>query len=559
MTNPNPLQRFFNLLKLDKRDISQILFYAIFAGLVSLSLPLGIQAIINLIQSGTASVSWIVLVFVVVIGVILVGILSLMQLRITENIQQKIFIRSSFEFAYRLPKIQFSEQYNQYPPELANRFFDTISIQKGTSKLLVDFPTALLQILFGIILLSLYHPFFILLGVLLTILLYCIFKLSYNDGINTSLKESKYKYKVASWLQEIARKNFSFRKKDNFEFALNKNNAFVENYLKNRENHFKVIKKQFIQLIGFKVIITASLLLIGGYLVLSQNMNIGQFVAAEIIIILIINSVEKLIIGLESIYDVLTSIEKVGQITDLKIEESSTKEPDFCFTNITLEAENLSFKFPDSSNTILNKINLKIEQSEKIYLEGSNGSGKTTLLRVLACFIPPDSGSLFINDDSYRKIDVDHFRSQIGTIIQGETPFEGTVLENITFNNPLVSNEDLKWAIESVKLGSFIKSLPDGLNTRIFPDARQLSSSNAQKIILARSIVNKPKILFYEDPIEKMDENAANEIIDFLTDSKNSWTLLVSSRNNYWKEKCTRTITMENGKISNDSNNEKLC
>ena len=192
--NSNPLQRFFNLLKLDKRDISQILFYAIFAGLVSLSLPLGIQAIINLIQSGRVSVSWIILVVIVVIGVVLVGILSLMQLRITENIQQKIFIRSSFEFAFRLPKIKFDDQYNQYPPELANRFFDTLNIQKGTSKLLVDFPTALLQILFGLILLSLYHSFFIFLGLILVVLLYLIFKFSYNDGISTSLKESKYKY-----------------------------------------------------------------------------------------------------------------------------------------------------------------------------------------------------------------------------------------------------------------------------------------------------------------------------------------------------------------------------
>ncbi len=153
--NQTPLKRFYNLLKLDRRDVSQIFFYAIFAGLVSLSLPLGIQAIINLIQAGRVSISWIVLVVIVVIGVALVGILSLMQLRITENLQQKIFVRSSFEFAYRLPKIKFEELYNQYPPELANRFFDTISIQKGTSKLLIDFSTALLQILFGIILLSL--------------------------------------------------------------------------------------------------------------------------------------------------------------------------------------------------------------------------------------------------------------------------------------------------------------------------------------------------------------------------------------------------------------------
>jgi ABC-type bacteriocin/lantibiotic exporter with double-glycine peptidase domain len=104
-----PLKRFFNLISLDKKDISQIFFYAIFAGLISLSLPLGIQAIINFIQSGRISASWIVLVVLVVIGVVFVGILSLMQLRITENLQQKIFVRSSFEFAYRLPKIKFEE------------------------------------------------------------------------------------------------------------------------------------------------------------------------------------------------------------------------------------------------------------------------------------------------------------------------------------------------------------------------------------------------------------------------------------------------------------------
>jgi ABC-type bacteriocin/lantibiotic exporter with double-glycine peptidase domain len=549
----SPLKRYFNLLKLDKRDISQIVFYAIFAGLVSLSLPLGIQAIINLIQAGQVSVSWVVLVVIVVIGVALVGILSLMQLRITENLQQKIFVRSSFEFSYRLPKIKFEELYNQYPPELANRFFDTISIQKGTSKLLIDFSTALLQILFGIILLSLYHPFFIFFGILLLGLLYSIFRFSYNSGLASSLKESKYKYKVASWLQEIARNNFSFRKQDNFDFALNKNNILVDEYLNYREKHFKVIKRQFSQLIVFKVIITASLLLIGGYLVLNQKMNIGQFVAAEIIILLVINSVEKIIVGLESLYDVLTSVEKIGQIVDLNIEEAQSKNQDYCFTNITLETENLRFKFPDSNDDVLDKINLKIDQTEKIYLEGDNGSGKTTLLRILSGAMQPTSGSFFINDDTYRKIDLAQYRSQIGTITQGETPFEGTILENITFNNPLVSHEDIKWAIESVKLGTFIKTLPKGLDTKIFPDGRQLSSSNAQKILLARSIVNKPKILFYEDPLDKMDEEATKEIIDFITDSKNKWTVIVSSKNDYWKQKCTRKIKMKDGKIIADT------
>lgn len=543
------IKRLYNLLELDKKDVSQIFFYAIFAGIVSLSLPLGIQAIVNFIQSGRVSASWIVLIILVVFGVALVGILSLMQLRITENLQQKIFVRASFEFAARLPKIKTEKLYDSYPPELANRFFDTMAIQKGTSKLLIDFSAALLQIVFGLILLSLYHPYFILFGVLLFGILYVIFKFSFRSGLETSLQESKFKYKVASWLQEIARNNFSFKNDLNYNYGLQKNNDLVVDYLNYREKHFDVIKRQFSQLIIFKIIITASLLLIGGFLVLSQEMNIGQFVAAEIIILLVINSVEKIIIGLETFYDVLTSIEKIGQVTDLELEEDVPFKGDTCYTNISLETENLSFKFPDSSKKILNAITLKIEQGEKIVIEGENGSGKTTLIRVLSGLLQPTSGSFYINDDTFRKINLKQYRSQIGSIIHSETPFEGTLLENITFNDSSVSTEDLKWAIDGVQLSGYIKSLPKGLETQVFPEGKQLSSSNAQKLLLARSIIHKPKILFYEDPTDSMDEKVANEIIDFITSDRNKWTIIVSSKNPYWKTKCNRTITMENGTI----------
>ncbi len=547
-----PLKRFYNLLELDKKDITQLFLYAIIAGLISLSLPLGIQAIINFIQSGRVSASWIVLIILVVVGVALVGLLSLMQLRITENLQQKIFVRSSFEFAARLPKIKFEQWYNSYPPEIANRFFDTLTIQKGTSKLLIDFSAALLQIIFGIILLSLYHPFFIIFGILLFGLLFFIFKFSYKIGLETSLKESKFKYKVASWLQEIARNNFSFRNELNYNFALHKNDLFVSDYLNYREKHFNVIKRQFTQLIFFKILITSSLLAIGGYLVLSQQMNIGQFVAAEIIILLVITSVEKIIIGLETLYDVLTSVEKIGQVTDMSLEEDSNESDDKNYNNITLETENMSLRFPDSKQKTLKEVSLKINQNERIILEGKNGSGKSTLIRVLSGLMQPTSGSLYINDDTFRKINLKQYRSQIGSVIYGESPFEGTIMENITFNDPNINTETLKWAIEGIELSDYIKSLPHGLDTIIYPEGKQISASNAQKILLARSIVHRPKILFYEDPTDTMDDEMANKIINFVTAKEHQWTIMVTSKNPYWKTKCNRSIIIQNGSIQQD-------
>lgn len=541
-----PLTRFKKLIALDKKDIYQIFLYAIFAGVISLSLPLGIQSIINFIQAGKISTSWMVLVVIVVLGVSLVGILKIMQFRISENLQQKIFVRSSFELAYRFPKIKQSEYYNQYPPELANRFFDTLNIQKGVSKLLLDSSTALLQILFGIVLLSLYHSFFIFFGVILLLLLYFIYRANFEIGLTTSLKESKYKYKVAHWLQEIARNHISFKNVHAFEFSLAKNDAIVSEYLGYREKHFKVLKKQFIQLIGFKVLLTAGLLIVGGLLVLNQQMNIGQFVAAEIVILSIIAAVEKLFSGLELFYDVLTSLEKIGQVVDLEIEENNTNSKYSLAesTSFSIEAKDLTYTYPNSEHATISKVNLKIEAGEKVVLQGENGSGKTTLLRLLARLFEPTSGTVYINNTNSKLLSLEAYRSKIGFIALNESPFDGTIYENITNNNPEITLEQVHAVLEKVKLTENIKNLPKGLDTHLFPQGKQINSSVIQKIILARCIINNPKLLFLEEPIDKTDEKTAKEIIDFLTSPENHWTLVVIAKHPYWKEKCTKTISL---------------
>ena len=546
-------QRLLGLLKLDKRDILQIFYYAIFAGIVNLSLPLGIQAIINLIQGAQVSTSWIVLVILVTLAVAFVGVLQLMQIRIIENVQQKIFTRSAFEFAYRFPKIKMNQLLNFYPPELANRFFDTLNVQKGLSKILIDFPAALLQIILGLLLLSFYHPFFIIYGILLLLLIYIVFKFTAQRGMETSLDESKNKYKVAHWIQEVARSIVSFKLSGKTNLAMNKTDVLVSDYLVARESHFKILVIQYIQMIGFKVLVTLGLLLIGGILVLNQEMNIGQFVAAEIIILLVISSVEKLILGLETLYDLLTSLEKLGQVVDKELEPQHGEKPFEDDESFLVELEDISYNVPGRNKHIIDGVSLKITPQCTILIQGGSGSGKSSLLRLVAGIIEPDQGDIFINDVSLKSINLNYYRSHIGQSLTEESPFEGSILENITFGDKDISDKDVYWALEKTGLTKFVKEQPHGLKTMLYPEGRQIPYVISKKIVLARSIVRKPRLLILKDPLDQFDTEETREIMDFLSSKTKPWALVVISQNDDWKKHCTRIITMEKGKIINES------
>ncbi|GFZ92126.1 ABC transporter ATP-binding protein [Aquaticitalea lipolytica] len=548
-----PWQRLIGLLQLEKRAVLQVFYYAIFSGFLSLSLPLGIQAIINLIQGAQITTSWVLLVVLVTLGVVFVGILQLMQMRIIETIQQRIFTRASFEFTFRFPKIKMEELRKYYPPELANRFFDTLTVQKGLAKILVDVPTALLQILFALILLAFYHPFFIVFGVLLLILIYIVFKFTAKKGMETSLEESKNKYKVAHWIQEVARAVISFKLSGKTNLALDKNDILVTKYLEARESHFRVLAIQFIQMVGFKVIVTAGLLIIGGALVLNQEMNIGQFVAAEIIILLVINSVEKLITGLDSLYDVLTSLEKIGQVVDKELEEQTGEQPSFD-NDFNIELENVTYSVSNKDKPILKDINLTIEAKKRVLIQGESGSGKSTLLRVLAGIIMPTTGKVFVNNSSLSTIHLNYYRANVGLSLSEETPFEGTLRDNITFSDSSISDEDVFNAVEKVGLINYVKQQPKGLQTMIYPEGKRMSYTVAKKIILARAIVKKPKLLILEDPLDQFEEQEALQIMNFLVKPEHPWTLIVVSSHKRWEKTCQEFIQLKQGTMSIISN-----
>jgi len=537
------VKRFWNLLSQYKSEIRQIYIYAVFIGVVNLTLPLGIQAIINYIQTGEITSSWIVLVGFVLIGIAITGTLQVVQLRIVENIQQDLFARSAFEFAYRIPKITFFQLDKIHAPELANRFFDTLTIQKGLPKILIDFSLAIFQITFGLILLAIYSPYFIILGFSLVIILLLIFRITGPKGLETSLKESKYKYRLVHWLEEIARVNRSFKLNGYSKFHLEKSDDIVVGYLAEREKHFQVLINQFRLFIGFKVFLAAGLLILGGMLVFNEAMNLGQFVAAEIVIILIINSVEKVLRIIDTIYDVLTALEKIGYVTDLKLDLNKGTAEIEEETALSIEAVDIEFSFPDEKRSIFENLSFEVPAGGKVSITGRSGSGKTLLLQIIAGIHQIADGEIYIGGVPLVNYNRDNLYTQIGIAFPTNQLFEGTFKENILMGR-LISDKSLQEVTKILSLDRYFVKQPKGIHSFVDSGGRRLPRSIIQKLLIARILVARPKLLLLEDPLQFVEEKTKKEIIDYIMSPERGWTVVVVADYYYWKEKTTTTINL---------------
>ncbi|MDO6737205.1 peptidase domain-containing ABC transporter [Wenyingzhuangia sp. 2_MG-2023] len=539
----SPLLRFWNLINQYKKRIRLIYYYAIISGMVNLSLPLGIQAIINYLQTGETTTSWMVLVVFVLIGIAVNGKIQINQLRIVEDIQQDIFARSAFEFAYRIPKIKQLNFDKIHVPELVNRFFDVMTIQKGLPKILIDFSLAAFQIIFGLILLTFYSSYFIILGISLFLIIYLIFKLTGPKGLETSIKESKYKYSLAHWIEEIASNTKTFKILNEGNLHMEKTDQINLNYLESREKHFNVLIQQFMLFIGFKVWVAAALLVLGGFLVFQQQMNIGQFVASEIIIIMIINSVEKITRIVETIYDVLTALDKIGYVTDLSLDDENGHGELDTTNGVSIEAKNLSFSYQDSENNILKDLSFSIKAKSKVLLKGNAGTGKTTLLNLIARIHTLENGEIQYNNRPASFYKLDTFFKQISFIVPTTGLFEGTIEENIALNRA-IDNDYLKEIFEALKLTDYISQLPEGIETKVDSEGRRFSRSIIQKIILSRALISKPSILLLEDPLQFIDEEEKKSIIDYIMDPEKPWTVIVIADHQYWAHKSNQIIKL---------------
>ncbi len=542
-SNSNPLQRLFQLIALEKDEIKSVYFYAILSGLVQLSVPIGVQAIIGFVLGAAMVTSLFVLIFLVVVGVALVGIFQINQMKIIEKIQQRIFTRYAFDFAEKIPRFDLKQADNIYLPEIINRFFDTLNLQKGLSKLLLDIPTASIQIVFGLLLLSLYHPFFIAFGFLLIVILWIILSYSSKKGLTTSYKESSYKYAVVSWLEEMARVLKSFKFSQGSHLNVQRTDKHVLGYLNSRTAHFKVLLVQYRTLVIFKVLITAGMLSVGTYLLLDQQLNIGEFIAAEIVILTVIAAVEKLISSLDSIYDVITGLEKLATVTENPLEKSGNIALNTDNQGIAIDFIDFNFQY-DNGQKVFEHFNMTIHKNTIACIKGKAGAGKSSLLKILSGSYSDFTGQLLLNHIPIGNYQLESLRTQTGVYLNNQDIFIGTLWENISMGRSSILPENIIKTAQKLGIEDFILGFPNGFDSEIDPMGKRLSSTVIKKILLLRALTNDPKLILLEEPWRGFDDKTTQNIIHFLIEKKKNSTIVVVSNDDDFAKKCDNTVEL---------------
>lgn len=543
----SPLERAFQYISLEKKDISVIIMYGILIGVVSLVTPLTINALVTTISAGVFTMPLLVLSGIIFIGLLVAGAIGIVQAYVVEILQQRLFVNTAFEIGYKFPHAKQSVFQQEYAPELLNRFFDVITLQKGIKKLLIDGLSALIIGTAGLGLLVFISPTLLALGLLFIILSLSIVYVLGKDSLKTSIIESKKKYDAAAFLEDIARCVHSFKLSGNNDFILRKIDELSHDYVKERKIHFKILIRQIIGFTFIRSIVNTGVLAIGGYLVFERQITLGQLVATELVIVSLITALEKLTNQLEVIYDTLAAFDKVGNITDIELERIGGNILPHSDHGIALHCEHIAFTY--DSVPILNDIYCSIPAGQRAAIVGKSGAGKSTLAHLIVGLLDTSMGSILIDDNDLRILDLSHLRNQIGFVFPHDEIFEGTIWENITLGRDWISGKDVMDAVRITQLDDSLMRLPNGLQTKTVSYGKNLSTGQIRRIMIARAIVHKPRLLVLDEAFTGIEENMKLEIIQDLYSKKNDWTILSITHDPEVVSKSEAVYVISDGKI----------
>ncbi len=542
----SPFSRLMGLLQPERKDIITVLTFAGTSGVLLLAIPIAVEALVNFVAFGYLVTPVIVLAVMLSVFLGLSAAMRGLQTYVVEIIQRRLFVRMTADLTYRLPRVQLRAYDSHHGPELVNRFFDVLTIQKGFAGLLLDAVSLVLSAVLSMMVLAFYHPY--LLGfdlVLMAVVAGIVFGLG-RGATKSAIRESGVKYAVAAWLEELAHNPLSCKSEAASEQALRRSDALTREYVYARQAHFAVVFRQILAALGLQVFAQTVLLGLGGWLVIQEQLTIGQLVASELLVGVVVGSFAKMGKHMETYYDVLAAVDKLGKLIDLPLErtggESGHRLKVTSPQPASISANNLSFSFPGGP-PVIRGFTETVAPGERVALVGPSGSGKSTLLDLLVGLRMPSTGVIDFDGEDFRDLPLDDLRAEVALVRDLEV-LGGTILENVRMGREHLTLGDVRKALARVGLLEEVSRLPEGLYTELSIGGRPLARGEVRRLMLARAIVGGPRLLILDEALDNIDRAHRAQVFQTIFDPHASWTLIVVTQNDEVQDRCERVITI---------------
>ena len=549
---PSPQARFTELLRPELRDISILILLALISGVLYLATPLAVDAVVNNIAFGGRDVVYLTALLtlsaVLLIFLVFLGVIRTSQHYVMELVQRRLVMRMAADMTYRLPRVRHDAINEKMKPDLVNRFFDILTVEKSSALLLLEAVNLILGSMVGLVILVFYHPFLLLFSlVLIALIVFIMFGLG-RGAVRTKVSESYRKHALAGWLEQLAHYSLLFKSGSGPEMACKRADQLGHDYLDARKAHFRILLRQIIGFLGLQAFANASLLSIGGYLVLQGELTLGQLVASELIVAGIVTSFSNMGKQLEAFYDAMGSVDKLGYIVDLPIEPQGGKSViDETMEGKAFEVEfrRVSFDF-GPNRPILTDFSYIFKPGSRVAVTGPLGSGSSTMLDFLFGLREPCSGQILVNGVDLRQWNLQEFRG-LASLLRGEEIVEGTVLENILMGRDHIDLKQVNAVIDRVNLTNVIARLDNGLDTHLKFGASKLSYTSKILLALARVLVNPPSLLIVDRFLKELDAELRGKIVEELFDRSRCWTLFLATWDKTLVDRCDIVVELTHG------------
>lgn len=520
----NPLSRLRRLAMLEREDLGVVVIYAAVSGLVSLAIPIAAQSLVNTVAFTALVQPLVVLTVLVFAGLLVAGLMTTVQQVVIERLHQRFFVRATHDVTLRLLHADAHALRGRLAPDLTNRFFDVVVVQKAASTLLVDGLSAVLSATTSLLLLAFYHPALLAFDlVLLTCIAFVLFGLA-RGGVTTAVKESKVKHQIGAWLEHIAVALVPFKAPQASEFAFRRSDALARSYVESRAKHFKVLLRQIVASHVLRAMATAALLGLGGLLVIREQLTLGQLVAAEIAVTSALASLAKSSKSLESFYDLAAALDKVGSLVDLPSERETGIVAPARRGSASVALTNVSCDALDGGEPLRN-VSFTATSDEWLTLLGEHSSGRATLLALMYGLVSPASGRVELDGNDVRNLRLEELRKDVMLVDRAQL-FEGTVSENLSWGSGVDAGR-MAAVLDVLDLGAVIAALPDGAETLISSTGYPFSDEQALRLTLARALQAEPRVLLLDGVLDALGVAAARKLASGLRTLSPALTVIV--------------------------------